>query len=56
MSLVVSVWQQQLEDVRLLANALAPGQVRIVGGAVRDYLLGNAPHDIDLATPFLWIA
>ena len=25
--------------------------IRIVGGAVRDILLGVTPHDIDLATP-----
>ncbi len=29
------------------------GQARIVGGAVRDYLSGITPYDIDLATPLL---
>lgn len=28
-------------------------QARIVGGAVRDYLSGTTPYDIDLATPLL---
>ena len=34
-----------------LAEALGRGNVRWVGGAVRDTLLGHAVHDIDAATP-----
>jgi len=33
-------------------NALG-GQMRLVGGCVRDFLLGRMPEDIDLATPLL---
>ena len=29
------------------------GQMRLVGGCVRDFLLGKAPSDIDLITPLL---
>ena len=43
-----------LADPRLatLLGALAPtgAETRIVGGAVRDALIGLAPHEIDLAT------
>ena len=34
-----------------LADALGQGNVRWVGGAVRDTLLGHEAHDIDAATP-----
>ncbi|MEG2075508.1 MAG: hypothetical protein RRY34_03305, partial [Victivallaceae bacterium] len=30
----------------------AGGQIRLVGGAVRDLLLGRAPKDFDLVTDF----
>ncbi|CAN2532953.1 CCA-adding+enzyme [Methylocapsa aurea] len=40
--------------IRLLAALRATGgETRIVGGAVRDSLLGRAPHEIDLATTAL---
>ncbi len=49
--------QRLLEDqrvARLLAALRATGgETRIVGGAVRDSLLGLAPHEIDLATDAL---
>ncbi len=38
------------ERVKMIVNAL-DGQVRLVGGCVRDYLIGWPLHDIDLATP-----
>lgn len=34
-----------------ILEALGPGQGRIVGGAVRDTLLGQSVTDVDLATP-----
>ncbi len=39
------------DDLAALVAALGPEQVRWVGGAVRDTLLGNAVKDIDAATP-----
>ncbi len=39
------------EDLARLVEALGPGNLRWVGGAVRDTLLGNAVKDIDAATP-----
>jgi poly(A) polymerase len=43
-------WTQR-EDLAALVAALGADQVRWVGGAVRDTLLGNAVKDIDAATP-----
>jgi poly(A) polymerase len=43
-------WTQR-EDLAALVAALGSDQVRWVGGAVRDTLLGNAVKDIDAATP-----
>ena len=37
-------------DLAALVEALGPGTVRWVGGAVRDTLLGKPVHDIDAAT------
>jgi poly(A) polymerase len=45
-------WTQR-DDVAALVTALGPGQLRWVGGAVRDTLLGLAVKDIDAATPLL---
>jgi poly(A) polymerase len=39
------------EDLARLVEALGPGNLRWVGGAVRDTLLGKAVKDIDAATP-----
>jgi poly(A) polymerase len=39
------------DDLAALVAALGADQVRWVGGAVRDTLLGNAVKDIDAATP-----
>src|SRR5687768_10203690 len=39
------------EDLAALVAALGAEQVRWVGGAVRDTLLGNEVKDIDAATP-----
>lgn len=39
------------EDLARLASALGPGNLRWVGGAVRDTLLGHAVRDVDAATP-----
>jgi poly(A) polymerase len=44
-------WRQS-EGLRAIIAALG-GNARIVGGAVRDSLLGLAVSDIDLATPLL---
>lgn len=38
-------------DLARLAEALGPGELRWVGGAVRDTLLGEAVSDVDAATP-----
>lgn len=43
-------WTQRA-DLARLAEALGPGQVRWVGGAVRDTIAGIAVKDIDAATP-----
>lgn len=43
-------WTQRA-DLAALAAALGPGQIRWVGGAVRDTLLGAPVKDIDAATP-----
>ena len=45
-----AIWLARPGMVKLLA-ALGPGQSRLVGGAVRDWLLGEAVADVDLATP-----
>lgn len=39
------------EDLAALVRALGPGNIRWVGGAVRDTLLGADVKDIDAATP-----
>jgi poly(A) polymerase len=41
------------EDLAALVAALGPGNLRWVGGAVRDTLIGEAVKDIDAATPLL---
>ncbi|HQV04056.1 MULTISPECIES: CCA tRNA nucleotidyltransferase [unclassified Novosphingobium] len=43
-------WRER-NDLAALIAALGPGQVRYVGGAVRDTLLGLPVKDIDLAIP-----
>lgn len=43
-------WRDRSGLARLVA-ALGPGNARIVGGAVRDTLLGIETSDVDLATP-----
>lgn len=43
-------WTER-EDLARLASALGPGNLRWVGGAVRDTLLGQEVHDVDAATP-----
>ena len=43
-------WTQR-EDLAALVAALAPENIRWVGGAVRDTLLGDPVRDIDAATP-----
>ncbi|MGN6501128.1 MAG: CCA tRNA nucleotidyltransferase [Tsuneonella sp.] len=45
-----SEWTRRA-DLAALAAALGPDNVRWVGGAVRDTLLGQPVHDIDAATP-----
>ncbi len=45
-----AAWRDRPGLARLIA-ALGPGQARIVGGAVRDTLLGIDTADVDLATP-----
>ena len=40
------------EGLRALTAALGPGNLRWVGGAVRDTLLGAEVSDVDCATPF----
>ncbi len=45
-------WTQR-EDLAALVAALGADNVRWVGGAVRDTLLGHPVHDIDAATPLL---
>ena len=42
-------WTQR-EELAALVAALGPDQMRWVGGAVRDTLLGNPVKDIDAAT------
>lgn len=39
-----------LSDLTAIATALAPDPVYLVGGAVRDFVLGAPAHDFDLAT------
>jgi poly(A) polymerase len=41
------------EDLTALVAALGPGNLRWVGGAVRDTLLGHPVKDIDAATPLV---
>ena len=41
------------EDLARLVDALGPGNLRWVGGAVRDTLLGLEVADVDAATPLL---
>ena len=43
-------WTQR-EDLARLVEVLGRDNLRWVGGAVRDTLLGNAVKDIDAATP-----
>lgn len=42
------LWNENLEQIHTLLN----GSMRLVGGCVRDTLLGLTPTDIDIATPF----
>jgi poly(A) polymerase len=44
-----SLWSS---DILKIEHALN-GQMCLVGGCVRDYLIGKAPDDIDIATPVL---
>lgn len=50
LTLPPAAWRERAGLARLIA-ALGPGQARIVGGAVRDTLLGIDTADVDLATP-----
>ena len=49
-SLPEASWTRR-EDLAALVKALGSAQIRWVGGAVRDTLLGADVHDIDAATP-----
>ena len=49
-ALISADWPKR-ESLKLLTTALGADNVRWVGGAVRDTLLGSAVHDIDCATP-----
>jgi len=48
--LPAAAWRDHAGLARVVA-ALGPGQARIVGGAVRDTLLGIDTADVDIATP-----
>jgi poly(A) polymerase len=48
--LATAAWTQR-PDLARLAEALGPGNVRWVGGAVRDTLAGMPVKDVDAATP-----
>lgn len=50
LTLPKAAWRERAGLARLIA-ALGPGNARIVGGAVRDTLLGIDTADVDLATP-----
>jgi len=49
-TLPAAVWREHAGLARVV-SALGPGQARIVGGAVRDTLLGIDTADVDIATP-----
>ena len=49
--LPAAAWRDHPGLARVV-EALGPGQARIVGGAVRDTLLGMDTADVDIATPF----
>lgn len=49
-TLPAAPWTRR-EDLKRLVAALGQGNVRYVGGAVRDTLLGLAVKDVDIATP-----
>nr|WP_298926357.1 CCA tRNA nucleotidyltransferase [uncultured Erythrobacter sp.] len=51
-SLTSADWPRR-EGLRLLTNALGRENIRWVGGAVRDTLLGVGVHDVDCATTHL---
>lgn len=46
---MVDLWKPSLSAIYEALN----GQVRLVGGCVRDCLMGRKPKDIDLATPLM---
>ena len=46
---MISLWTPSLQKIE---TALG-GKMRLVGGCVRDYLLGKMPEDIDIATPLV---
>ena len=48
-----SPWLADAELKRLLETLAPFGETRFVGGMVRDALLGNRHHDIDLATTIM---
>jgi len=48
-TLLTADWPKR-EGLRLLTQTLGPGNIRWVGGAVRDTLLGADVHDVDCAT------
>lgn len=54
MKLVAPLWAANPHfDTLVKALGAEEGQLRVVGGAVRDTLLGLAVEDVDLATPLL---
>ena len=48
---LAALWQRP--SLQAVARLLGPAQVRLVGGCVRDTLLGQVAKDIDLCTPLL---
>jgi tRNA nucleotidyltransferase/poly(A) polymerase len=47
---MVRIMPPKLHGLGKIAAALGPSETRIVGGAVRDTLAGQAVKDVDLAT------
>ncbi|MBR6412577.1 MAG: CCA tRNA nucleotidyltransferase [Alphaproteobacteria bacterium] len=46
---MINLWTPNVLKIYRALN----GQMRLVGGCVRDFLLGKEPDDIDMATPLL---